>query len=319
MLEQPRARPVRVRARRLGQLHRRLGGRSAAHGARRHVPPRCSRRPSRRFRRRQLLTEDYVWHEVLASGDADVVEVLLQISVVDRVNTASPRRSPADADVRDLLLRAESQGLFVSSARHRGLVQDPSAGPRGAAQRARPAMGHRECHERAARWFEDSGETVSALDHWLLAERPRDALRLLGASSTELYDQGREAVILRTIAAITAYRRHDRRGRAHRLRSQPHPRSTCAVHRDRRRSGLARRARRSTTSRAQIDGLQAISMTDAGDWTGGSATPVERSEPLGDNWCTDPAGRFGGTSPGASPCPRAGTTTTRSSATPRSP
>ena len=43
---------------------------------------------------------------------------------------------------------------------------------------------------------------MSALDQWLLADRPRDALRLLAASSTELYDQGREAVILRTIEAI---------------------------------------------------------------------------------------------------------------------
>ena len=61
---------------------------------------------------------------------------------------------------------------------------------------------HRECHERAARWLEQSGEIVSALDQWLLAERPRDALRLLAATSTELYDQGHDAVILRTIAAI---------------------------------------------------------------------------------------------------------------------
>ena len=33
-----------------------------------------------------MLTDDYVWREVLAAGDPDSVEVMLQVSVVDRVN-----------------------------------------------------------------------------------------------------------------------------------------------------------------------------------------------------------------------------------------
>ena len=61
-----------------------------------------------------------------------------------------------------------------------------------------------EQHARAARWFQDAGEVPTALEHWLQAGRPRDALRLLAASHAELYDSGREATIRRTIAAIPA-------------------------------------------------------------------------------------------------------------------
>ena len=59
-----------------------------------------------------------------------------------------------------------------------------------------------ELHTRAARWFEDADEVVVALDQWLLADRPRDVLRLLSASHGRLYDSGREATVQRTIAAI---------------------------------------------------------------------------------------------------------------------
>ena len=54
------------------------------------------------------------------------------------------------------------------------------------------------------RWYEDADEVVVALDQWLLADRPRDVLRLLSASHGRLYDSGREATVRRTIAAIPA-------------------------------------------------------------------------------------------------------------------
>ena len=239
-----------------------------------------------------LRTEDYVWHEVLATADPDIVDTLMQVAVVDRVSTALAAAITGDADVRELLLRAESQGLFVSRLgiedwfRIHPLVREVL---RNELVRT---MRHRECHERAARWLERSGEIVSALDQWLLAERPRDALRLLGATSTELYDQGRDAVILRTIAAI--------------------PRETAATDVAARIDFavshiLGPRARFiETVGEAvwhadhvdhdlspQIDALQSISMTVRGDWTGGSRHARRALAALGDTWRTDPAGRFG--------------------------
>ena len=52
-----------------------------------------------------------------------------------------------------------------------------------------------EMHVRAARWFEEAGEIALALDQWIPAEEPREALRLLAAKATALYDSGREATI----------------------------------------------------------------------------------------------------------------------------
>ncbi len=55
---------------------------------------------------------------------------------------------------------------------------------------------------RAARWFEDADEIPLALTHYLQAGKPAEALRLLAAKHAELYDQGLEAAIVRTIDAI---------------------------------------------------------------------------------------------------------------------
>ena len=68
------------------------------------------------------------------------------------------------------------------------------------------APGHLgELHARAARWYELAGDVPAALDHWLLADRPRRALRLLAVEHAALYDSGREATVIRTIGAIPAH------------------------------------------------------------------------------------------------------------------
>ena len=51
-------------------------------------------------------------------------------------------------------------------------------------------------------WFEAADEVALALEHWLLAEQPRSALRLLASKHSQLYDAGQESTIKRTIAAI---------------------------------------------------------------------------------------------------------------------
>ena len=127
----------------------------------------------------QLLTNDYVWHEVLAAGDPDVVDTLLQISVADRVNAGLAGAITGNPDAGSLLLRGEEQGLFVYRIgsdgwfRLHALVRAVLLNELGRRER------HQQCHERAARWLESAGETASALEQWLLAERPREALRLL--------------------------------------------------------------------------------------------------------------------------------------------
>ena len=62
----------------------------------------------------ELLVDDYVWHEVLAVEDADVVDVLVETSVVDRVNASLADALTGRTDTRRLLERAEVRGLFVN-------------------------------------------------------------------------------------------------------------------------------------------------------------------------------------------------------------
>lgn len=238
-----------------------------------------------------VLAEDYVWHEVLAAGDPEVVDLLVQLSVVDRFNVNLANAIADRQDTRMLLLRGESQGLFV----HRLGTDDwfrihPLVREALHHQLSRSSR-HRDCHARAARWFEDAGETVDALDQWLLADRPREALRLLGARSTELYDLGRESVITRALAAIPREAAaadvpalidfavsHILGPREQFLEVV----QEVAWHADRADQDYS----------PQLHGLQAIALTMAGDWTNGAASARRALDGLGAAWWGDPAGRF---------------------------
>ncbi len=152
----------------------------------------------------ELLVDDYVWHEVLAAEDANIVDVLVETSVVDRINTSLADALTGRTDTRELLERAEARGLFVNRIGVEGwfavhaLVRSVLLAE--LARRSPTLLADR--HARAAHWFEDVGEVPTALEHWLLAGRPREALRLLAAEHAGMYDRGLEGTILRTIEAM---------------------------------------------------------------------------------------------------------------------
>ncbi len=136
--------------------------------------------------------------------------------------------------------------------------------------------------------MESADETASALEQWLFAERPREALRLLAARSTELYDRGREATILRTIEAI--------------------PREVVAADVDSLidfavshilvpRSRLVEAVRQATwhaehygptTASAQIAALRSVSLAMEGDWTSAGTLAQQALAELGDTWWEAP-------------------------------
>jgi LuxR family maltose regulon positive regulatory protein len=151
-----------------------------------------------------VLVHDYVVNEVLASETPDLVDGLLNISVVDRVNAGLAAALTGRSDAAELLTRAEERGLFVSRLDSRGwfeihsLVRAALVAELG----SRSEAGLAEQHVRAAEWLEQDGEVPLALEHLLLAGQPRQALRLLAAKHDEMSDGGREAAIRRTIEAI---------------------------------------------------------------------------------------------------------------------
>jgi LuxR family maltose regulon positive regulatory protein len=151
-----------------------------------------------------LLVEDYIWREAFAGESPDLLAVLVDTAVVERVNSDLALALTGRVDAGELLAQAEARGLFTSRIGPAGwfevhsLVREVMSAELRRKSPARLA----EQHARAARWFEDAGEVLPALEHWLQAGRPADALRLLSASSAALYDSGREATIERILTGI---------------------------------------------------------------------------------------------------------------------
>lgn len=243
-----------------------------------------------------VLVDDYVWREILPSVEHELVEVLLDIAVVKRVSTRLARTLTGRQDAAALLLRAEAQGLFVSRLGQAGgfelhaLVRRALLAEleRNAPQRLA------DRHARAARWFQNNGETPKALDHWIAAGQTSDALRLLAATHTELYDSGREATVRRTIAAI------------------PLPEPTgdldamieyawCHLLVSRSRfvelieemTWWAGRSPPGAATQARLTMLRSMASTLGGDWVEGGRLARRSMAELGQGWWQDRLGRFG--------------------------
>jgi LuxR family maltose regulon positive regulatory protein len=243
-----------------------------------------------------LLVDDYVWREVLAAEDVELVEALLDVSVADLIDPSLARALTCREDADRLLARAEARGLFVTRLGPEGwftvhaLVRSALLAELG--RRAPKRL--TEQHARAARWFEDAGEVPAALEHWLLADRHREALRLLAIKHAELYDSGREATIQRTIAAVP-------RELATADVESMLEFAWCHMLVDRRRflelvdqaTWWADRSPLDGTSGARLTMLRSIAATVGGDWLEGQALAERAMGDLGDRWWRDPLGRFG--------------------------
>lgn len=240
--------------------------------------------------------EDYVWNEVLASETDELVEVLLATAVVDRIDPGLAQILASRADAPDVLALAETRGLFVTQIEPSGhfevhrLVREALVGV--LARRSPDRLP--QLHAWAAGWHEAHGEIVSALDHWLRAGRPRDALRLLAAEAAELYDGGHESTILRTIEAIPDS-----------VAASDVPAMTelawCHLLVDRRRfvslvAHISRWVRDDLdldpVQAARIEVLQSIASTMTGNWADSGALARSALETFGDAWWLDPLGQF---------------------------
>jgi LuxR family maltose regulon positive regulatory protein len=245
----------------------------------------------------EILANDYVWHEVLAAEAEELVDVLVDLSVVDRLPPGLARALSGRADADELLRRAEERGLFVSRREAGDWVEIHSV-VRSAltaqlAQRSPERLA--EQHRRAAEWLQAAGDVSPALDQWLLAGHPREALRLLAAQMTSLYDSGRESVITATIASIppeVAFSDLDTMLEftwCHLLVSRSRFAELAAQ--------VSWVADQSTdvdpTTRARIAILQSIAALTTGEFHRSGVLAREAMEQLGDEWWRDVLGRFG--------------------------
>ena len=152
----------------------------------------------------EMQVFDYVLHEVLGGEDPELVGVLMDVSVVDRVHPSLARALTGRVDAVDLLLKAEARGLFVHRLSPEGtfklhsLVRGALVGELARLSPDRLA----EQHSRAAQWFQAADEFMESVEHYLRAGQPRTALRALVAAEADSNGAGREATVRRALAAI---------------------------------------------------------------------------------------------------------------------
>jgi LuxR family maltose regulon positive regulatory protein len=243
-----------------------------------------------------VLIHDYIRREVLAAEPPELIETLSKVAVVERVNPSLARVLTDRTNAGELLLRAEDRGLFITRLgagnwfEIHSLMRAALAAELGSRSPSQLA----ELHVRAAQWFEQADEVPLALEHWLRADRPREALRLLAAQVAALYDSGREATIQRTLAAIAF-----------------DPMTTdlesmiefalCHLLVNRRRfieivDQTARLAGQSpppgTILQARVTMLRSISAITRGSWGEGGALARQAIQDLGDTLWRDPLGRI---------------------------
>ncbi len=242
-----------------------------------------------------VLVQDYVLHEVLANEAPEVIDVLSAAAVVPRVNPSLAHALTDRPDAGELLRTAEDRGLFLTRRGVDGWFELHALvrGVLTADLASRSPSRLAELHARAARWFEDADEVVVALDQWLLADRPRDVLRLLSASHGRLYDSGREATVRRTIAAIpTAVAVSD-------LESMVDY-AWCHLLVDRRRfvelveqlTWWVDRSGPNDTLRSRVNVLRASAAIVGGRWVESGALNRQVMLDLGESCWQDPLGRF---------------------------
>jgi LuxR family maltose regulon positive regulatory protein len=254
-------------------------------------------RDERSSGREDLFVSDYVWQEVLAAERPELVDALLDMAVVERVNVNLAATLTGRTDPHALLSEAEHRGLFVTRLGSSDWYEIHSlVRERLRSELVRRSPSHAaDLYTRAAQWFEEAGEIALALDQWILANQPRQALRVLAAKCTALYDAGREATIIRTIARLPNSVAQDDLDAAVELAwsNLLVSRDTFLQMVDRATRWAGQLSNLSPTVRIRLTMLQSIAATAQGDWSrGGELARLALTE-LGDSWPTDLLGRFG--------------------------
>jgi LuxR family maltose regulon positive regulatory protein len=242
------------------------------------------------------MMHDFVFHEALRAEDPDLVDVLMSVAIVERLNRSLAIALTGRNDADQLIAVAEQRGLFVSAVDPTGWFELHALARSALVTELarRSPEGLLQQHLRAARWFEEAENIPLALKHLLLADRPLDALRLLAARQDELYDTAREGVIARTIEQIPmAIAASDLEAMLDYAR--------CYMFIDRNRFLDAveqvtwhaeQGSSPSPTTQARLAAVQAQAAFVAGDFEAGGRLARESVELFGDDWWRDSCGRL---------------------------
>ncbi|TIC88090.1 hypothetical protein E8D34_07335 [Nocardioides sp. GY 10113] len=152
----------------------------------------------------ERLTDDYLWHDVLADEAAPVLDVMRAAAVVDRIDADLARALTGRRDAGEVLESACDRGLFLTRLSQPGWYAQHEL-VRRLVERdlgARDQEACRRMHARAAEWYDEAGEPALAVRHWLRADRPRQALRSVAVNNGTLYDEGRESVVVQAVAQV---------------------------------------------------------------------------------------------------------------------
>jgi LuxR family transcriptional regulator, maltose regulon positive regulatory protein len=243
-----------------------------------------------------ISTRDYVWHEVLSLEAPELIETLMDIAVVDRIDASLADALTGRSEAGELLLQAESRGLFISRVGSDGWFELHSLVRTALTDEMRLTDPSRltEQHLRAARWYECGKEVVRACEHWLLADRPRECLRLLAATHRDLYDSGQLETIKGLVAAVpvdTAF-------------ADPYAMleyAWCHLLIDRPRfielveqvEWWVARWGSDDVLNSRLEMLKAIVSIISGRWTEAGDRALNALDAMGESWWHDPLGQYG--------------------------
>ena len=145
---------------------------------------------------------DYLITEVVDNQRQRMRHFLYATSTVDRVNPSLAAALSGDAEADQLLREAAQQGLFLMALdgrdgwyRYHHLFAEALRHE----MKTRFPQAASDANSVAARWFEDYGDAATALEHWLAAGRPKEALRLAADVGFAMVDRG-QAVTIEGIA-----------------------------------------------------------------------------------------------------------------------
>ena len=148
---------------------------------------------------------DYIASEVVDVVADDMRRFLFTTSVLDRINPSLARAVSGFADAEQMLRDAQHRGLFLVALDERGGWYRYHALFAEAVQaeaRLQAPEVVQLANEHAAAWFEEDGDLVLAVDHWLAAGRPDEALRIAVPAAFQLFDAGQLQSIQRIVSHI---------------------------------------------------------------------------------------------------------------------